>query len=269
MRCKFCSDTIDADSNGFLLSYPSVKPDYYLCDESPDGKHLPIIARDVIQPSRGFTFITCHDTEYKRIGGNPGAYGEWAHVDIVPDEPNADEGNTNWNYGRWEDATPENASHIVIEWASYGDYANGSLERSNFEALIEDFPSSFVVAHGGHGTQALLLPADCSDESLIEALQGLENYPLYNDEHHSNMEWRETHSDENWDGWIKFRLSRELTNAGIDVDAIDADELRQAFYETLRDQDESPYLEDAHNLYFPCWKDSVEALIEKYGGVKE
>ena len=39
--------------------------------------------------------------------------------------------------------------------------------------------------------------------------------------------------------------------------------LRDLFYESLRDQDESPYLESATSIVFPCMAQSVETIAER------
>ncbi|MEW1959778.1 hypothetical protein [Kineococcus sp. NPDC059986] len=83
------------------------------------------------------------------------------------------------------------ADLFIIDATSWGEYSGGSsdIQRSNFRALLRDFPESFVViGSSGHDGMALGLPAGMGiDPSLVEIIEGLAEYPLYDEEDHSEL----------------------------------------------------------------------------------
>ena len=101
------------------------------------------------------------------------------------------------------------ATHVVVPYATYGDYTGDSVTRANHEALLEDYPETFVVATGDYSTAELLLPLDRPmPDGLLEALQGLSDYPLYSDDSHSTLEFETERED--WDSWGRDNFQRAL-----------------------------------------------------------
>lgn len=226
------------------------------------------------------------------------------------------EAGSTWPYGDWDhDVSPSDATHVLLDYTGYSDYSGGGVDRSNNRSLLRDYPEAFTQANGGHGTQELMLSVDYyapkdpeSHDSranrtgyLLDAIEHLADYPLYDDEDHSALEMEE--ADEAWDAFLKWDVPRELRDASPSAetmdDAIEAlDELaekhgakypqttckcghvsrnwddmithldrfqslRDLFYESLRDQNESPYLESATSIVFPCMAESVTWINDR------
>lgn len=85
------------------------------------------------------------------------------------------------------------------------DYSGGTVTRSNFETWRERFADwqgdLWWELHGGHGTYAVIVPVDLDEQAkddesdraeaareMVEVLEGLENYPLIDEDAHSEME---------------------------------------------------------------------------------
>ena len=143
-------------------------------------------------------------------------------------------------------------------------------------------------------------PGDGRD-GLLDAIAALADYPLYDEEDHSYLEMEA--ADDAWDQFLSWDVPRDLAEKSESPeameDALEALEalsarhsaeypatvcqcghvsrnwdamithlerfrsLRDMYYESLRDQNESPYLEDAANIYFPCHADSIEQIAER------
>lgn len=267
---------------------------------------LYIRARILALPSA--TPIVADDhVQYRYLLGDDGYYHD---VKVGPFTP--EPGGT-WPYGDWKQAErdytgawPEPPTHVMLGYTGYSDYSGSSVDRSNNEALRDDYPDTFTEAIGGHGTSELMLsvdwhpPAD-GREGLLDALEALEDYPLYDEGHHSMLETEA--ATEAWDQWLSSDVPRALEEASPSAealeDALEAIEelagqhgaeypqttckcgetfrnwddilahldkfpsLERMFYDTLRDQDSSPYLETAVDVVFPYMDDSVAQIEER------
>jgi hypothetical protein len=256
----------------------------------------------------------CPDPErcaHKRIGMQYRLLCERSRVhDVSP------AGGDSWPYGEWEEDS-DSPTHIIVPYTGYSDYSGGGVERSNNRALREDYPATFTEATGGYGTSELLLSLDWRHpngddftEGLVEALNGLADYALYDEQDHSMLEMEV--ADEAWDQFLSMDVPRQLQDKAISSDAMEdaieaLDELaarhawdtskpefrcecgwlpplvltgdhmeqalyrhvgkypslRDMFYESLRDQDESPYLESATSIVFPCMDESVNWIDDR------
>lgn len=125
------------------------------------------------------------------------------------------------DYGSWDDLNDsdiEPNSWVIPKYASWSDYSGSIVEKSNVKAIHDAFPSDFedgtdyMDVYGGHGTEAValrvvsLLRPDC--ESLLELLEGLEDYPLADESLHSEMEIEA--ENEAWEDWARSDFQREL-----------------------------------------------------------
>jgi hypothetical protein len=197
---------------------------------------------------------------------------------------------TQHEYG-WENAKP---THLVIDFTAWGDYSGDSCNRSNQRSLLRDFPRSVTMITGGFGYSALVVSLRSVNEGLFDALSGLADYPLYDEEDHSALEME--CADEAWEQFAKSDLRRDLENraAGRDTrrawererkpmipspftgvpeflteylndqdDANGLDRLREWFYESLQDMSGYPYLETADSIVFPDWDDMVLFVEDK------
>jgi hypothetical protein len=188
--------------------------------------------------------------------------------------PNKDK---TWNYGDWVDSNPDTATHIILDIATYSDYSGSTLERSNHDALLEDFPNDCIDTTGGYHTRGLMVRMDCKNQTLIDALIGLGEYPIYDDDAICQLEIQIC--NESWDQWLSNTVKSELTariryyNQRLlekmiianDIDNrwfnrlsesvidVDNDDLRSCYYRLTYNEDcnETPYCEDAVSAVFP------------------
>jgi hypothetical protein len=159
-----------------------------------------------------------------------------------------------WSYVDMEPATRETASHVVIRYTSYSDYSGSDVEASNHRSLLRDFPGRFVELYGDAGTQALMLPVNCLDDAVLEAIAGLADYPLYDEEDSSAlvMEWTtEAISD-----YLRADMEHDLDRSDRAAEsealrATDDDELAGMVWTFYSDASEYPYAEAVGTVVFP------------------
>lgn len=107
----------------------------------------------------------------------------------------------------------------VIELTEHSDYSGGDVEASNMRVMAERFPE-LIRIYGSHGYEALaydatLGPVPESDE-LCEVLEGLEDYPLVDEDDHSHLEMDLEAAAWDEDGRDDFR--KALTSLLDDLD---------------------------------------------------
>ena len=89
---------------------------------------------------------------------------------------------------------------LVSKFMQYGDYDNSCMvERSNYKLFLEDYKEEKGVftIYGGYGSSSIaisiryLLDPDNEEkaQSIIDVLNGLNDYPCIDDEDMSNMEY--------------------------------------------------------------------------------
>lgn len=92
----------------------------------------------------------------------------------------------------------------LIDYATGSDYSGTLVEHSNYRTLKAEFPW-LVEVHGGHGTFGLayLGKRENQNAALIEAIDSLTDYCIFDDSDHSNLEcereieaWSEAHGGE-------------------------------------------------------------------------
>ncbi len=93
---------------------------------------------------------------------------------------------------------------------------SGALDRANFEAQLEilggesDTVEVHRFGHWGPGWFEIAIVSP-SREAEVEAIEAsLADYPVLDEEKHSNLEW--TEYQESWDSWGNRELSRFLEN---------------------------------------------------------
>ena len=129
-------------------------------------------------------------------------------------------------YGQWvEDAE---GTCLVPGYLSGSDYSGSLVERSNYEAFQEQFANGDGVwwtdVAGGYRTYAIVI--DCglvpleAEEDLASFLNGLQDYPLADEDLHSRLEMEAT--DESWDNWARYAFVRDLERQ-FEVELDDAD----------------------------------------------
>lgn len=113
---------------------------------------------------------------------------------------------TSIHYNNYKKADNDTVELTLIDLCTGSDYSGSSVERSNYESMKETF-SELIDVYGGYGTYSLAYVGEPS-ESLQEALNALEDYALFNDNHHSELEMRLI--DEAWDSYGRSELRKEL-----------------------------------------------------------
>lgn len=157
--------------------------------------------------------------------------------------------------------------YLPIPYTAWGDYCGGTVERANFEALVQDFEDFVVqVGHGSHDGQSLYLKVGTSvPTELLSIIDGLADYPLYHDEALSEVEQAVEESD--LDSWIVDDVRREI-EAREDWD--DAEEhgftdeaIREAYY-ALRSVDMVRWeAETATSGYVPDFDSAVDEIFQE------
>lgn len=124
----------------------------------------------------------------------------------------------------------------LIESAVGSDYSGNLREASNARALKRDFPW-LVEIYGGHGTfgVAYLGRREHQNDRLIEAIDALTDYCIYDDDDHSELEM-------------------ELTDTAWSEDG--RDEFKRALVKYF----DAQYSPDEHDLDDDSWNERVDAL---------
>lgn len=114
----------------------------------------------------------------------------------------------------------EPTDYIEVPYTTGSDYSGDSVTVANYRAIWEDhkeMPGLYQI-YGGHGTYGLVIRRDVLEsdtengETMREIIEKLNDYPLYDEEMHSEVE----HEAENeaWDDWAKRDYRRELEKNG-------------------------------------------------------
>lgn len=102
----------------------------------------------------------------------------------------------------------------VPDLCQSGDYGGSTYQLSNAQALLEEFGGSPGCREviGGWGSYGLALDPRYVSEGLLEALEALESYPLYDEEHCSELE--ENLKVEAFSCWVESDL-RQLIESTL------------------------------------------------------
>lgn len=173
------------------------------------------------------------------------------HDDGIPSPAKMDRYNTPFDVGHeWHFEDRHHCYYLPVREIPYtlhGDYVGSLVERSNYEVILEtlkdddeDGPggrSRIVELYGGYGARLLAWPAWCPiTPDLAEILEGLESYPLVDDEHESALEWDE--SLKAWDDYAWGDVKRYLLKW--------AEDLSESLCEILDDMNADEGAEWAH-----------------------
>ena len=147
--------------------------------------------------------------------------------------------------------------YAVPELMSGGDYANSStVEVSNHRVFLEEFKDLEGVHEvwGGYGSFAVAIRVDVleNNEEIIDTLNGLENYPVINDEDLSNLENEK--SEEAWNDWAESDMRRLLRDSHdlLDEDFIedyDREDFKYLFYQCSEEAGEYWEAESGGSMY--------------------
>lgn len=190
-------------------------------------------------------------TSYDIVYGHP--------RDLLPVPESGD----SMSYNHLEVCDWHEADFFKFPATLWGDYVGSTVERSNYQALLVDYLDTFVTAYGDYGSHALFIRADYAEDDAINLVaigQKLaEEYPLYDEDHYSLLEdaliW------ESWDSYTRDDVRMALNRLDVENDDIDDDDLRQKFFDIVREQNDYPHCEDATgSVAFPYWDETIEAL---------
>ena len=165
------------------------------------------------------------------------------------------------------DATEEGELYFFLPYASGSDYSGSTVEEANHKEFLESYGEEEFVweAHGGYNTYAVVLGLtgllECADDTfdaILDIIEGLEDYPLINDEALSNLEF--TLADEAWDCWVAgdFRRALEKKFDGVEFEWPSDSDLRTFFEKKAEEANEYWFNEG----YGPDMYIRVDKIVE-------
>lgn len=116
----------------------------------------------------------------------------------------------------WPETLGDRELYFYLPYSGYSDYSGSTVEKSNNDCFQEEYGEEEWVhpVYGGHttliGLTGLLNCPEDTFEEVIGILEGLEDYPLIDEEHHSQLENELV--NEAWDNWGEHDFTREVEN---------------------------------------------------------
>ncbi len=161
--------------------------------------------------------------------------------------------------------------YVEPPYMAYGDYGGSLVERSNLEEFGETFEeyagTEWWGWSGDYGSQGIIVRADADTRvpEIGEFFEGLQKYPLANEERHSELEqdaievaWVEYGRREFADEFIE--MDPELGEAFEELDPVVIDYLRWAVEQAAGN---GPEVEDAAgSVSFRVYRDIVKRTGE-------
>lgn len=156
----------------------------------------------------------------------------------------------------------------LSDYALSGDYCGAPHALSNCRVLLEEFGGSPQCreAYGSHGSRSVAIDPRYLSDELLESLQSLENYPVLDENHCSELELEL--QAEAWENGIERDFQRALEShlsslcgdelAEQAVESLSSDQLC-AVFESLR-EDANEYWESQGSP--DQWID-VERIVER------
>lgn len=177
-----------------------------------------------------------------------------------------EDGTTGYMGSKWRPCGAEDADVIEVPYTVWGDYVGSTVERSNYRSLVEDYPDTFIEISGGYWSHVLYIRPERlnATEGLVEAIEGLFDYPLYNEDDHSQLEmdiaW------EAWDAYLRSDIERDDIPEHLcseDWSDEDWEFFRQEYYRLTYEQNYGPEMEGADSCDFPFHDQVIEQLIRE------
>ena len=147
------------------------------------------------------------------------------------------------------DAEEDGSVWLEVPHTTYGDYVGDTVTRSNQEVLLEEYPETFYVVSGGYSSSTLMLRVDGQriTEELFDRLAGLNNYPLLDEQQHSEVE--ERLANEMWGTFGRDEFKTELSKALSTILELDVDDVEE--WEAWPDDDAIDAWFWDHNREYP------------------
>lgn len=159
----------------------------------------------------------------------------------------------------------EAGKYIELPYCTYSDYSGSTVEHANCDYFLDQFGEHEHVheIYGRFGTRGVLihesfLHADISDSGesdyILELILGLFEYPLFEDESLSGLEFEL--EQESWNTWVKSDLEYQLEKNDIEFNP---DTLENDFWDIIREHDIEFIHEDAISPYI-----DIDKVIEHW-----
>ena len=105
---------------------------------------------------------------------------------------------------------------FVSDFTGSSDYSGGLPYLSNCEVLLEEYDSPECrELIGGHGSKSVVIDPRYVSEELMETLESLENYPVIDEEHWSELS--EKLKGEAFESWVESDLRRYIGEALVEA----------------------------------------------------
>ncbi len=153
--------------------------------------------------------------------------------------------------------------YFFVPFTSGSDYSGSTVTLANYRAF-KDYDVDWVhFAYGGHSTYAVVINANklCDSEifdEIIEILEGLEDYPIIDEDLLYKVEAELIESS--WDGWAKadFKIAIEKKFPLADFNFPD-DDIRD-FFEKKREEANECWVCDGSG---PDMSIDIESIVDK------
>ena len=130
------------------------------------------------------------------------------------------------SYGDWVEVADHSevnpaSVYALPELCSGGDYSGSLVEKSNYQAILDMMPGEYedgreyISYSGGHGTYALAIRLDSVTDDILETLEGLEDYPIIDENLMSEMELEA--QSEAWESWGRSEFKTAFGKALFDA----------------------------------------------------
>ena len=135
-------------------------------------------------------------------------------------------------------------TYFSLDYFVYGDYTGDLVNKANHEAMEEILNKEgieYEVDQEAYSTYSLLIPFSAlENETVKETLEGLQDYPLIDEEKHSELE--EELRQESWDSYGR----QDFENALTETFEIQLSEMGEDFYLSDEMVDELAYEASNH-----------------------
>ena len=165
---------------------------------------------------------------------------------------------------------------FVSDFTGSSDYSGGLHYLSNCEVLLEEHSSPECrEIIGGYGSKSVVIDPRYLSEELMESLESLENYPVLDEEHWSEL--TERFKTQAFDDWVESDLRRYIEEALVEalmeggvIEREDAEEDAEKMAENASDDilweilldadsDGSLWKEEYNSMH--CKLDSIDSLL--------
>jgi hypothetical protein len=168
--------------------------------------------------------------DYTKLPG-----GEWGYAKLVENGGSGSYGDFKGDHdvADFAELADDEDLYVFSRYTGYSDYSGSTVEASNCAELHEQFDGVAISVYGGHNTTDVcfslrwILNDDAAD-TLLDIFEGLEDYPLINDEALSELE--SEYIDEAWSNWAASDFSRGIEKAlDVELNDIPDSDLRRLF----------------------------------------